>query len=362
LTIFHPKGKILPMSERTSNEAVSFETVQAEIQREYQAGNYAAALDLAERYANDFQDQAALFAYWLICFEARLGSNDRSMNHLRRALDRGLWFGDVLLRRSPALQPLQDLEEFEQLVARNRQARQEDESTHYPMIVLHSPGRCVSSASQAEPGCPLLIGLHSNAAAVVASLPFWRPAANAGWLVAAPQSSQAVWKGSYVWDDPEITREEVQHHYRNLISGYSVDPGRVVLAGHSMGGEAAIWLALSGAIPAAGFIAFGPGGPRMDNPDNWLPLIAAASAAVDVRAPGALHATENRANGTPSLRGYLIYGQEDRSIPQRNVHSLAEALEAAGFLCKVEAIPSVGHDFDSQYEAALLRGLSFISP
>jgi predicted esterase len=348
---------------------LDFASVQAEIQDRYQSGDYAAALDLAERNKTRFQDQAALFTYWQVCFNARLGMPDRSIGLLRDALRSGLWYAEVLLRKSPSLQPLQGMPEFEDLVLLNRQVQNKDETHRYPVLILRSE----EQSSQGSPACPLLLGLHTNAGTVQSSLKFWRPAANAGWLVAAPQSRQAVWKDSYVWDDLEASREEILHHYHAVLNGYRIDPRRTVIAGHSMGSEVAIWLALSGSIPAAGFLAFDPGGPMMDNPDQWLPFIESAPGrpAPGRPAPGrpaAGRPASNQAGKIPAgssdapLRGYLVYGTEDHRIQQQNIHTLANALESAGMLCQVEAVPGAGHDFEPKFEAALLRGLAFISP
>lgn len=338
---------------------LDFDSVQAEIQERYQSGDYAAALELAERHKTRFPDQAALFTYWQICFNARLGKPDRSLRLLRDALRSGLWYAEVLLRKSPSLQPLQGMPEFEDLVLLNRQVQNTDETHHYPLLILRSEEQC----SQGSPACPLLLGLHTNAGTVQSSLKFWRPAANAGWLVAAPQSTQAVWKDSYVWDDLETSREQILRHYQAVLNGYSIDTHKSVIAGHSMGGEVAIWLALSGSIPAAGFLAFGPGGPMMDNPDLWHPFIESATGRPAAVRPASSQAGVDPAGSSDApLRGYLVYGTEDHSIQQQNIHTLANALESAGLLCQVEAVPGAGHDFETKFEAALLRGLAFISP
>ena len=321
-----------------------FETIQAQIQERYQAGDYEDALSLAQRYAPRFQDQAPLFTYWQICFQARLGNTRRSITLLQEALQDGIWYGEVLLRKSPSLQPLQGLPEYEDLVALNRKVQSMDEAQQYPLILLRSEGRC----SQGSAACPLLIGLHSNAGTVQTALPFWRPAANAGWLVAAPQSSQAVWKGAHVWDDLDASRGQIQHHYQTILNSYAVDPRRTVLAGHSMGGDVAVWLALTGSLPAAGFLAFAPGGPFMDNSSQWQPVVSEAVARLAlVDAP---------------FRGYIVYGDQDRSINPEGIHTLASVLEAEGLLCQVEILPGAGHDFDPKFESTLLRALAFLSP
>ncbi len=241
---------------------------------------------------------------------------ERSILLLRNALKTGLWYGDVLLRKSPSLLPLQGIPEFEDLIVRNAEIQNRDETRHYPMIILRSEGRC----SQGSSPCPLSARPPRNAGTVQSSISFWRQAANSGWLVAAPQSTQAMWKGAFIWDDLDISREEILHHLQTVVNSYSIDPGRIVLGGHSMGGEVAIWLALSGAVPAAGFIALGPGGPMMDNPDLWLPYIEAASSRIDA---DRITINSTIFTGKP-LKGYLVYGMQDHTIQPPYIHRLAD--------------------------------------
>jgi predicted esterase len=318
-------------------EVKTFNELQSQIQALYQDGDYASALDLATRQFESFPEQAHLLYYWRFSMLARLGETDQAIDLLREVLGTGFWYGEVLLRKSPALQPLQGLPEFERLVDLNRRLREADEARSFPLIVLRSQGRCQAG----DPPCPVMLALHANASMAQESVDFWRPAASAGWLVAVPQSSQPMWKGAYVWDDRQITEQEIKKRYAGLKGKYATDPQQVVLAGHSSGGEAAIWLALSGAIPASGFVVFGPAGPLMDEPESWERLI--------------------RDHHNPGLRGYMIVGEEDSAISLDNVEILVDMLNEGGIACELEVVPHAGHDYAPEYESSLLRGLEFIS-
>jgi predicted esterase len=170
---------------------------------------------------------------------------------------------------------------------------------------------------------------------------FWRLAASVGWLVAVPQSSQALWKGAYVWDDYQTTEKEILQHYENINNQYAVNPDQVILAGHSMGGEIAIRLTLKQTIRASGFVAFGPGGPFIENLEEWQTLLE-----------------QNHVEG---LKGYIIFGDQDNTIPQKNIQSLGNMLNEAGLDCMMEQVPLAGHDFVPEYAQALLRALEFFA-
>ncbi len=314
----------------------SFEETYIRLQNLFQAGEYAEALEAATEAVQIYPEQRTVLDYWRMGMSARLGDADLALEILRQAVERGQWYSEVLLRRSPSFKSLQSLPVFEELVARNQIMAEQDPATQYPIYTLRPEKRCQAGG----PPCPLLIGLHSNMGTVYSSMGFWKPAAANGYLVAALQSSQALWKGAYVWDDRDLTERDVKHAYANLEENYAVDSRRLILGGHSLGGEMAIWLAIKGAVPAAGFLAIGPGGPWIDNLEQWQPLL--------------------REHTPTSLRGYIIAGEQDLSIPHENIETLVEWLNRAGISCELEIVPGLEHDHTPEYDPAVQRGLNFI--
>lgn len=319
-------------------EFLTFEELQTRIQELYSETEFKAALDLATQQTERFPEHAHHLYYWRIVMAARIGDTEQALQLLEEILATGFWYGEVLLRRSPSLKGLQGMPAFERLVQRNRQLQEAEQEHSFPLITLRSQGQC---AAGGDP-CPMMLALHANASNARETVEFWRPAASAGWLVAVPQSTQAMWKDAYVWDNRETAEREIKKHYASLLDQYAVDPDRCILAGHSMGGETAIWLALTGRIPARAFIAFAPGGPLVDDLESWVPLIQ-----------------ENENFG---LRGYIIMGDEDNSIPQDNVEQIVEMLNRGGIPCELERVPHAGHDFDPAFEFSLLRALEFVDP
>jgi predicted esterase len=113
-----------------------------------------------------------------------------------------------------------------------------------------------------------------------------------------------------------------------------------VTAGISKGGEVAIWSAMTGIIPACGFIAVAPGGPFINNLDHLRSLI-----------------TPKKGSG---LRGYLIVGDQDR-WGYEGTKQLASVLKATGFECELEICPGLGHEFPDDFEQKLEWALKFIT-
>ena len=326
-----------------NEQPLTFNQLETHIQKLYHQGDYVAVLELADRFVSQFPKHKTVLEYWRICMAARLGQDKRALQLLQQVLQAGIWYSEVLLRKSPSLAGLQGKGEFERLVKHNHELQQEDQAQQFPLLTLHEQGACLPGG----PACPLLIGMHANSGNAQDSLGFWQPAARAGWLVGAPQSSQAMWKNAYMWDDRETALREIRRHFNALQRKFNINPDQVILGGHSMGGELAAWLSLKRIIPARGFICFGPGGPLMDDPDEWQPLIDEALLRLE--------------QDNSSLRGYLVAGADDNSIFHDALHAFQRMLNAAGIQTELDIIPGAGHDFQPEYEEALLLGLDYLS-
>ena len=109
----------------------------------------------------------------------------------------------------------------------------------------------------------------------------------------------------------------------------------MVVAGFSQGGGLAIWLALSGAIEACGFVAAAP---SLRWVEGLAPLIEA-----------------NRAR---AARGYIVTGERDPRF--ESVKTLADSLRSHGIPCELESHPDLGHDFPPDFEQSLDQALKFM--
>jgi A/B hydrolase-like, N-terminal domain len=314
-----------------------FADLQKRLQELYQKKQFTLALQLATRQFDAFPQEDALLYYWRITMAAHSGDVPESLRLFSEALDKGVWYNEALLRKNPSLESMQGEPDFERLVKRNRMLMQAEQQVSYPLLTIRPEGCC----QQGDAPCPLLLALHANRSNPQDSIGFWKPAANAGWLVAAPQSSQVVWKGAYVWDDRQIAENDIRKTYSLIRSGYSIDVNYTVLAGHSTGGEIAMWLALKSAVESAGFIAINPDGPYFHDLNSWEPLI--------------------RENLNGRLRGYIIIGENDSEIPRNSIRNLVDMFSSAGIPCQLEIIPDTGHYYVPQFDLGLVRALDFLT-
>lgn len=121
-----------------------------------------------------------------------------------------------------------------------------------------------------------------------------------------------------------------------VAHNHRIDPGRSIIGGFSRGAALAIHLALTGQVPAAGFLAVAP----------------------------SFHGDELQAlTAMPSLkqvRGYLVAGEQDpRSYQQAG--ELEAALRQRGMLCRVERHPQLGHDYPGTFADTLTQALDFLT-
>jgi predicted esterase len=183
----------------------------------------------------------------------------------------------------------------------------------------------------------VLITFHANGSSARQAREDWQLLFEEGWLLLLLQSPNSLWKGAYNWEDEAGALEAAAGEYSRLTSSHSVDPSRIIAAGHSMGGKLAIELALSGKVPACGFIAVGP---YISEDD--------------------IAALEGMAGKAQKLKGVILFGEADETIPQESIYSLAGRLEAHGHEVLVQHFAGIGHEFGAPIRHALSRAAGFI--
>ncbi len=306
----------------------TWDAVQREFWQLYQSGAYAEALDLVTRHETLFPRRGR-FYNWKMCMAARVNDIPLALQTLQEAVDAGLWFSHASLREDEDLDSLQGLPEFERLAAIC-------EERYAAAVAQATPQLLIAEPEHASPPYPLLVALHGNNSNSETSVDSWRSAANRGWLLTLPQSSQLGDFDGYVWNDRERATAEVRQHDATTRREYAIDPARLVIGGFSMGGGLAVWLAVSGAIEARGFIAVGP---YLEDVGLLRPLL--------------------KARPDRKLRGYIVVGDQDDPC-YRISQEIAALLQAHDIACELEVYPNLGHVFPPSFEESLAKGLDFI--
>jgi len=318
------------MSEFTSFEKFQQQVFELHGKPETQQ----AAYDLMTEAFPHFSDQGNLLYNWRYCAAALLGKTDLALQIMQEGLDAGFWWGEEILRNDDDLKSLQNLPEFNRLVEISEARRQAAQAASKPIMLTLPPPEDVS------PPLPTLLSLHGNFSNAQDSVEYWKSAVDQGWLIALPQSSQLTMTDRFVWNDLKLGVEEIKAHYQELSERHPVDSTKVVVGGFSKGGEMAIWLALKEVIPMAGFIAVNPGGPFIQEIENWQPLL-------------------EESQSLSSLRGFFLVGENDGSI--ENIKALHEMLNSYGLTCDLLVAPEIGHEFPADFDQILAKALEFVT-
>jgi len=286
------------------------------VDRLYQAGQYREVIDLLEDKHTEFPYGKAALAYSRICAAAKLGQYDLSIELIRDILDEGGWYSEIVLRQSPSLQPLQEIPEFQTLlnisVERAKQAMKEE---HDITII----------PDNTSPPYPLMLALHAGSGFIKEEFESWKTIVDQGYILGMPRSTNLFWSGrdSAYWPDHETASNQIKTYVNKLKQENSLDLERTIVGGLSSGAELAIWLVISGEIPASGFIVVAPGGQWMNELEKWQPLI---------------QSTKKR-----NLRGMIILGEEDQAVPHESIKKLVKMLNDGGIPCQFIEYPNLGH-------------------
>lgn len=290
------------------------------------------AYDLLTEAAPHFPEQAAITYNWRYCAAAMMNKTELALDLIQEALEAGLWWSEEYLTSDDDLRSLQEMPRFKRLVKFSEEKCQAARAVSKP-LALELP---LPSSSEPQ---PLLLSLHGNGSNAQRSVEYWQSAVAKGWRTVLLQSSQIFGPEAYVWDDLELGAQEIKTQYQNLIKSTPPANGSVVVGGFSKGGEMAIWLALKDVIPLAGFIAVNPGGPLINQPDSWKPLIKACG-------------------NLGQMRALLLAGENDLNLT--SIKTLHEMLTAHGLDCQLIVSPGIGHDFPADFDQILAKTLDYI--
>jgi len=292
----------------------------------YEAGEYAAALELVRKNELSFPDMSARTTFWKMCLLSLEGRRKDSLTTFRQGLDDGLWWAESQFTDAD-LDPLRDLPEFKNLVVESVQRWEQERTKIKPEHVLIVPDAPHSDTY------PLLIALHGRRGDKQSNLEHWEMAKQDGWAILSPQSTQPLFPGSYCWDDPLTGVQDILFHLENALGAHKIDRKRIVIGGFSQGSGMAIYTALHQEVGIHGFIGVGT---AWNNLDSVVHL----------------------AKGVENLRCYFISGKNDFTLGRSR--EIQAVLEANGIACKEEFHPELGHEFPADFEKSFTRAVDFI--
>jgi predicted esterase len=318
---------LLPQRQRLGEglDQMTFQELTDELMRLYPEGKYAEALEVVERNEDRFPEQAARTTFWRMCLLSLCGQTQDVMSVFRQGLDSGLWWTESQFV-DPDLDNVRDLPEFKRLM-------QESNKKYLEMRAQIQPDRTLLIPEDASGEVPLLIALHGRNGHKESNLEYWEIARRCGWLVLSPQSRQALFPGSYCWDDNEEGLADILFHLDEVKNRYRINSNQIIVAGFSQGSGMSIYAALNGQIGARGFIGVGT---FILDPDSLTSL----------------------AGRRPDVRGYFITGEKDHTLER--ARAIQNILRASNVPFAEETYPDLGHDFPPNFKSSFEKAIQFI--
>jgi predicted esterase len=184
---------------------------------------------------------------------------------------------------------------------------------------------------------PLFITLHGNMSTMLSFKERWEPATmlEQGFVVLYIQSSQVNCTNGFNWNNSwQKAREEIKAAYDAVLKQYPIDPARVVVAGFSAGGMAAVEVTLANLFPVKGFITL-----CSASKTESFSLQAAKSA---------------NARG---VKGVMLRGELDQAAQEGEI---AQVFKEAGLPCWWITNEGVGHVFPDDFPEKLVDAIKYI--
>jgi hypothetical protein len=215
---------------------------------------YAPALEAIIRQGYLYPEISKLLLAMQISLAANLNDIPQALQVMEEALSAGIYLpaavfsedadppGYAVLLRNPSFERLKKLHQEHYRDAIDRVS---------PVL-----DRVLPVTETGQP--PVLIAFHGNTSSNALETDQYRHVSRLGWLLVQLQSAQSWTAWGYVWGDMDVTERQVRSYWEMIQELDSFDAARIVTAGISKGGEVAIWSAMTGIIPACGFIAIAP--------------------------------------------------------------------------------------------------------
>lgn len=304
---------------------LTFRELTDNLMRLYDQHDYADALAMVEEKAGAFPEQIARTTFWKMCLLSLGNRPEDVMSVFRQGLDSGLWWAERQFS-DPDLDAVRELPEFKALAEESNQKCLEAQ----PHI---GHDRAILVPDNVTDELPLLIVLHGRNGDKNYNLEQWNVARQRGWLVLSVQSRQAIYPGSYCWDDNDKGLEDILFHFEEIVNMYKIDRKRIVIAGFSQGSGMAIYAALSGKVGTYGFLGVG----------------------TFIAEPDSLNSMASQAQ---SVRGYFVTGEKDHTLDK--VQAIQKILRENHIQYTEEIFPDLGHEFPPDFEKTFDKAINFI--
>jgi predicted esterase len=295
----------------------------------YDLEKYTEAIDLIKSVYGLFpeDDFELTRSHALFCRMA--GLYEECMDVFEAGHKQGYFY--FIIPRMQKYEPFAEFERFDDIVTEDARLREKANKKSETLMEVETP-----DDYSPDRRYPLLIVLHGGGSSIDRAKKHWHSAKLSDeYIVAFLQSYMCMDLITYGWrTSDKRAHEDIKRIYDKLMSDYSVDSTRIVIAGISAGGSMAFDLLINNIIPVAGVFGVCPGKPQDFESAN----ISAA--------------------GRKNVRAYILGGETDFYLSNQN--EMAEAFKTSGLKYKQVVIEDLGHDYPEDFARWIDTALDFL--
>lgn len=301
-----------------------FIACQKEVFQLFQEGKIDEVHPLIDKVEQSFPDRISKTIFWRACAFALQHKLDKAISALQAGLEKEVWWNPIILTRDPDLKALQELPEFQSIVATCKDIFESTKSEMTSQLFTYGN-------PHSETG---IFSLHMRGSNARDFAPHWLDnVTSEHYFFGFPQSSQIFGYNAYCWDEQQVVLDELRENFAAFKEKGNTQLD--ILAGGSQGGKVAIERSLAQTVPVRGFITV-------------IPSVQ------DVAAFEALIKT------APSdLRGCIITGDQDPFY--ENTVQLVKLLEEHRIPCKLITIKGLGHFIPNNFSEMLVEAVGFVA-
>jgi predicted esterase len=297
----------------------------------FEERNFEEAIHVANLIEETSSDMKYKTYFWRACLYCALEDTSQAMLELKLGLKEGVWWHPNTLMNDSDLKPLQELDEFKEILKQCESNVREMSLTAKPEHMILKP-----KANMKE-RIPVIYSLHWRGENIKRFSQYWNiEEVREDNVFAFPQSSQVYGFNEYCWDNNEIAKKEVTNTLKQIKRELNLENNDVILAGASQGGKLALELALNNEISnLKGFIIVVP---SIREIETYKGLIEKA-----------------KDNG---IKGYIITGDKDYFYS--DVVKLQSLFEEKDFPCKLFIKEGMGHFFPTDFSTILPKAIDYV--
>ena len=306
--------------------------MRREVYKHYFKQNFKVGLRTALDAKSQYPEKKSMIIYWIACFYALLGENEKTLEVLEEGIKHGAWWTKNSLLSEPDIKELREKPRMLQIAELGEERFNKEKIKSRPKLLVRTPKSYSKNKKY-----PLLFVLHWRGGNNLDFEFYWNKIIERNdILLCFFQSSQMYGDNQFCWDDESKGLLELQQVFKFLRKRMNFDNSKIIAAGASQGARLSFTAVLSDLIPTTGFIyafpSIGDSNAFINNFKSLKPL--------------------------QSIRGYIISGEQDNFHKENKL--LSKILINSGVDCQFLSYPELGHYIPDNFDQILEESIDYI--